>query len=420
MARRGYLAELQHQLKLEARELERQTQQQQKAHERAIRDAEKARKAEERAAAQLSRANAAEQKRLAKVAREAHIVAMEAEAERRNTELLKSYEEIDSILEATLDVDDFVDLDSLRIVVEHPPFEMVELKVPIDATVPVADPPRPTFSPPPPPTGLGVFVGQKRHKIKVAAATAAHEQGLAAWQMKIRENHSARMAAAADHAKMEAHRIASLKAEQARYDDQCFRREIDGAEHNKSIDELIANLGYGDVDAVQEYVSIVLSNSVYPDEFSIRHEFEFEAAAAELRLRVLVPGPGDVPTTKAFKYTKSTDEISTASLSQKACKDRYASAVAQVALRSIHEIFEADRRGIIRTIALEVGTETIDPATGRESYVLFVAVGAEREVFMALNLANVVPNATLVHLGAAVSKNPFGLVATEASGIRGS
>ena len=137
-------------------------------------------------------------------------------------------------------------------------------------------------------------------------------------------------------------------------------------------------------------------------------------------LRVLVPGPDKVPSTSAYKYTKSSDEITSTSLSQKACKDRYAGAVHQVALRSMHEVFEADRHGHIKTISLEVGTETIDPATGREVYLLFVAAGAERNSFLELDLANVVPAATLSHLGAAVSKNPFGLVAADASGIRSS
>ena len=137
-----------------------------------------------------------------------------------------------------------------------------------------------------------------------------------------------------------------------------------------------------------------------------------------MRLRVLVPAPDKVPSTNAYKYAKSADEITSTSLSQKACKDRYAGAVHQVALRSLHEVFEADRHGHIKTISLEVGTETIDPATGKETYVLFVATGAERDAFLELDLANVVPAATLGHLGASVSKNPFGLVAADGSGVR--
>jgi restriction system protein len=165
-------------------------------------------------------------------------------------------------------------------------------------------------------------------------------------------------------------------------------------------------------------VSLVFANSAYPADFPVEHDFEFDPATAELRLRVLVPAPDKVPSTNTYKYAKSSDEITSTSLSQKACKDRFAGAVHQVALRSVHEVFEADRRGHIKTISLEVGTETIDPATGKETYVLFVATGAERDAFLELDLANVVPTATLGHLGASLSKNPFGLVAADGSGVR--
>jgi restriction system protein len=209
-----------------------------------------------------------------------------------------------------------------------------------------------------------------------------------------------------------------LKAERARYVRECGAREAEAAEHNKQLDELIVNLGYGTVEAVQEYVAIVLSNSVYPEHFPVSHEFEFEPSSAELRLRVLVPGPDKIPEVKAYKYTKSTDEITAMPLSQKLCRDRYASAVHQVALRSIHEVFESDRRGLIKTISLTVGADTVDPATGRQTHVPFVVVGAERDSFIEFNLSAVIPALTLDRLGAAVSKNPYGLAAAETSGVR--
>ena len=81
-------------------------------------------------------------------------------------------------------------------------------------------------------------------------------------------------------------------------------------------------------------------------------------------------------------------------------------------------MFLSDRRGLIKTISLEVGTNTIDPATGQRTYVPFVIAGAERESFLAFDLSAVVPALTLGRLGAAVSKNPFDLVAVERTGIR--
>lgn len=416
--RRGFFAELQHQMEVSAREQAKRAREAERTQNAAIRAAEKARKAEERAAAQLARADATEQKRLAKEAREAHVAEMEAETERQNSELSEAYRSIDSLLAGTLAVDDYLDLATLHTVAEHPPFDRTDLETPIPPASPILDPPEPVFAPPPPPKGLAGLLGKKKHEEAVAAASSAHQKALAEWQSALNQAEAARQAAADKHADMEAKRIAALESERGRYMAECAAREAATAERNAAIDALNANLSYGTVEAVEEYVSLVFSRSVYPVQFPVEHDFEFDPATAELRLRALVPGPDKVPTTGTYKYTKSTDEITATSLSNKACKDRYNGAVVQAALRSLHEVFEADRRGLIKTISLEVGTETIDPATGREAYILFVAVGAERDSFLALDMANVVPAATLSHLGAAVSKSPYDLVAANASGIR--
>jgi restriction system protein len=81
-------------------------------------------------------------------------------------------------------------------------------------------------------------------------------------------------------------------------------------------------------------------------------------------------------------------------------------------------VFEADRRGLIKTISLELGTNTIDPAVGKRTYVPFVAVATGRERFMDIDLAEVVPSATLQHLGAVVAKSPFDLAAIDPAGVR--
>jgi restriction system protein len=48
----------------------------------------------------------------------------------------------------------------------------------------------------------------------------------------------------------------------------------------------------------------------------------------------------------------------------------------------------------------------------------FVIAAAERESFLAFDLSAVVPALTLGRLGAAVSKNPYGLIAAERAGVR--
>lgn len=345
---------------------------------------------------------------------------MTAEAESRNAELDELYAEIDGLLAATLTVDDYVDLDQLRSEATHPPFDQAELETPL--VPPSTEPPppaEPTLELPAPPNPLLRLVGAgKRHERQVTAARSAYKRALDAYRKAIAEWELRKMEAAEGRRRAEDKRQQQLQAARTSYAEACNRRELEAEEHNRAVEALKANLGYGVPEAVQEYVGIVLSNSVYPDHFPVGHEYEFIPASAELRLRAVVPSPDVLPTMKGYKYIKKDDEIRATALSQRAQKDRYSEAVHQVALRTLHEVFEADRRGIIQTIALQVGTECPHPATGQTSFILFVAVAADRDSYMALDLSAVVPAATLEHLGASVSKNPFALTEASGKGVR--
>jgi len=416
MSSKGFLADLQRASKRAAADAQRRQNAANREHQAAIRRAEQARKAEERATAQAARASEADRKRYEKEAQAAHVAAMEAEVADLNAALEETYSEIDELLQATLSVDDFVDLDALRTTAKHPPFDRADLEQPTPPPAPVLPPPEPQYTPPEAPGG--VFGRKKKIADSEATAQAAFAETHAAWQAEMARVPLLQQQAADERERVEQQRLSWLAHERERYAAECAAREAEVAEHNQAIDTLIANLGYGTADAVQEYVSIVLSNSVYPESFEVEHTFEFATSTAELTMRVLVPGPSTVPTIKAYKYAKAADEITSTDLSQKAQKDRYNGAVHQVALRSLHEIFEADRRALIKTISLEVGTETIDPATGKNAHIPFVAVAATRDTFVEFDLAEVVPSATLGHLGAALSKNPHGLVPAAATGIR--
>lgn len=409
--RRGFLAEMQRQ----ARQAEQRQRAAARAQAAAARSAEQAWKADQRASLALQRASEADRKRLEREAAEAHVAARQAQVEQLNAELAAAYDQHDNLLQATLDVDDYVDLESLRRTAEHPPFDR-RLETPIPAPLPLVDPPAPVFQPPAAPTGL--FGRKKKLAEAQAQAEAEYAEVRAAWERHMQELPARRQTLADQHALDEQRRQQALAAARARYQNECAAREAEAAQHNASLDQLITDLSYGAVDAVHEYIGIVLANSVYPDDFTVQHEAHFNPETAELELRVLIPGPELVPTTKSYKYVKASDEITSVPLSQKDSKDRYAGIVHQVALRTLHEVFEADRRGLIQAISLEVGTQTINPATGKDTYIPFAAVGAPRDAFSEIDLSAVVPAATLEHLGAAVSKNPLGLVPANGAGVR--
>jgi restriction system protein len=122
---------------------------------------------------------------------------------------------------------------------------------------------------------------------------------------------------------------------------------------------------------------------------------------------------------KEYKYVKAKDEVASTALTVKEQKERFSSAVWQVATRVLHEVFEADRSGKIHSISLTVGATHIAPHSGLAEFVPLVIVAADRPTFLTFNLSNVVPQATLAHLGAAMSKSPFDMTPADTStGVR--
>ncbi len=86
----------------------------------AQREAERARREADKAASAAARATVAEQREAQKMTDRMHAKSRLAEVEAMNADLTERYAEIDGLLAATLDVDDHVDLESLKVVVEHP------------------------------------------------------------------------------------------------------------------------------------------------------------------------------------------------------------------------------------------------------------------------------------------------------------
>ena len=102
MARGGFFAGLQRAARVAARENERRARQSAREHAALGRRVKQTRKAESRAQTQLAKADAAHRKLRKREAQEAHDEATLAEVEERNQQLAEVYEDIDTLLEATL------------------------------------------------------------------------------------------------------------------------------------------------------------------------------------------------------------------------------------------------------------------------------------------------------------------------------
>jgi restriction system protein len=420
MAKRGFFAEMNYQAQQAEKRRRQQEAQAARAYSAAVREQERAHKASERARAAAARASEAERKAADKEAARLHVEARTAEVDALNKNLATSYEDLDSLLAWTLTFDDFVDLEALKVTAEHPPFVPGDLATPISPVPELVYPPQPTYVEPAAPKGLsGAFGGKKRHAEAIEAAKAAHNKALQDWHEAATRQHAAHVQKLEDHKKAEADRVVKLAEAEKAYQNDCAQREEDAAQKNAELARFINDLAFDLEYAIRDYVGIVLSNSVYPDTLPVEHEYSFDLATRELTLQLNVPEPSALPSVKEYRYIKAKDEIAESQLPVKAQKDRYASVVHQIALRSLHEVFEADRAGKIHSIALTVGVKRVAPATGQPEFVPLVMVAADRDTFNSFDLSNVVPAATLEHLGAAISKSPFDVTPADTSrGVR--
>lgn len=307
----------------------------------------------------------------------------------------------------------------LKQAVEHPPFDAGGLETPLPTPRVESPPPEPQFEPPEP-TGMAKVFGKKKHDEATAQAHAAWVQQHQQWTVQAHRVIPDRNAKLLDeHATAEKRRLERLAAARQEYERECAAREQSAAAANAQLDQFAQALTTGDPQAIHEYIGIVLGNSVYPDAFEVQHDYEFDAELGELIVAVVVPPPAEVPSVKLFKYLPKTGETKETPCTQKEQRERYNGAVAAVAVRTFHEVFESDRDERIQTISLTVQTETANPATGLVETFPFVAAAADRAEFYKFDLSNVDPAQTLTHMRASLSKNAFALKPiSTARGIR--
>lgn len=395
---------------------ERRRLQQVRADEKFRKELERKAAAAQRAKEHAARASAREQAAADREVKRLYAEARQAAAALRTADAQALLEEYEGLLRATLDVDDFVDLESLRqSEAAHPPFKSENAEPLQPPRQPVGLRPKPVYAPPPKPSGM---FGQRKHAQQVSRYEAAYRQDSEMWRME-ESSHHALLAAWQSHERAEVDRLDKLAGDRMAYDEACRDRERSVSRDNAELDQLIAEFNAGTTEAVEEYFSIVLQNSVYPDGFPLGIAYDVDVSEKEMTIYLDLPRPDQMPSVKAYKYVKARDEIDPVPLTLKEQRDLYGSVLAQVCVRTLHELFEADRADHLHSVSLTAGVTHVDPATGNDVQTYLLSVAAGKAEFESFNLSNVDPAETLRHIGAVISKNPAALTPIpDASGAR--
>ena len=88
-----------------------------------------------------------------------------------------------------------------------------------------------------------------------------------------------------------------------------------------------------------------------------------------------------IPLDRDYRYVATRDAIDALPRAEKEVKERYRAVIAQVALRTIHEILISIPGSVIQVVTFYGYVSTTDPATGQPIRPLLLQVSAARKVF---------------------------------------
>jgi restriction system protein len=321
----------------------------------------------------------------AKQDRQDYLEARAQEVDDKNLELGEQIQALQEILAHTLPINDTIPFESLRSYETFPP-----LLLPQELTL---TRPRPTpdqYKAGVKPQGLvEKALGLKgRFRREMDAAKTQYEAAVKAY---------------IDTEKERRERIEKIQAE---HNGRRLVFELQQEQRNKEVDELEAGYKSGDVSAVVTYNSMVLERSEYPEGFPQFFRVAYAPEPKELVIDYELPNLTVAPRVAEYKYVKTKDTIEEKPRKPVELKELYQDIVASVALRTIHEVLEADQGNCILVVTFSGYVSTIDPATGKDIHPYLISVRVTRDSFMEINLARVDKRACLRNLGAQVSPQP--------------
>jgi len=281
---------------------------------------------------------------------------------------------IEGLLAYTLSVDDRVDWDTLKNKGQYP---AKKPQKPMEIAIPKEPNPSEIFIKLP--FLKSLFGGKAKHEEQ---QKLKYSKALKVWEKEkdktIDKNNQMR--------KEHAAAVVSWQTEKEAF-------EAEQIELNQKVDELKAHYHDKNPESIIEYCEIVLNNSNYPDSFPKDFEIQYNESNGMLLVDFQLPSPDDIPNRVLVKYVKSRDDFDEKILSQSAHAKLFDSAVYQVALRTLHELFEADVIGAVSSITFNGFVTSTNPATGNEETKCILSIQATESELKGINLASIDPKA---------------------------
>jgi restriction system protein len=176
-------------------------------------------------------------------------------------------------------------------------------------------------------------------------------------------------------------------------------------DYNAKIDKLKEAYQNMSEEAIIEYCERVLSNSEYPDSFPQKFEIEYNPANKILIVEYELPSIECFPKTKEVKYIAARKELKETFISDSQLSKMFDDAMYKITLRTIHELFEADKASALDAISFNGWVNAINKATGKTENNCIISIQVKKEEFLEIDLSKVEPKTCFKNLkGVAGSK----------------
>lgn len=295
-------------------------------------------------------------------------------AEERTNRASANLDAIDKILSTTLNVHDALDWSSLCLPAADPPFPK-----PKKPTLKEEAKPLQSDFPAKIPVWARILGRSQKYKLQ---ASDAYKSAVGKWQNKQSQH-------AKEFDELNNAYTLAMKLIDALHDNKKESSE----RQNLCVDDLRTKYFEGNNRAIEKYCALVLSKSEYPDWMQKDFQLAYNSENRTLVVEYELPEITALPNTASIKYVAARNAFETKDVPKGRMSANYDSLLYQIALRTLHEMFEADIPNYLDAVAFNGVLTAPDAATGKLTTKCILSIQAEKLPFEELVLSNIDPKA---------------------------
>jgi len=326
-------------------------------------------------------------------------------AEERTRKAQEEQKQIDDLLIYALNINTSINWDSLK---DTKNFEVPNPRNNLESELSrISQPPQPTFRALPREPDKGFYepklslvdrILKSRKENKLRQAETLYQEAMTTWEKSVDETNSLN----SNSEKQYEQKLKDFEEQRQivknRFDalEKDWEREKEAynesqKERNEKINRLKEYYFNKHSEAITKYCAIVLNKSRYPETFPKNFDLNYNSDNKVLIVEYVLPTPDDLPKLANVKYIASRKELKESFLSETKLSKIYDSAIYKITLRSLHELFEADKAEALEVIIFNGWVNGIDKATGKKVRNCIVTIKSKKIEFNKIELSNVDP-----------------------------